>query len=66
MFTQGFSEELERPDDFHVKRRGGEAAEPSSRPEEWSCTGPDSGGSKLKRTRKQVGVAWYESATEKG
>jgi hypothetical protein len=52
MFTPGFSEELERPDDFHVKRRGGEAAEPSSRPEERSCTGPAAGGSKQERTRK--------------
>jgi len=26
MFTLGFSEELERPDDFHVMRRGGDAA----------------------------------------
>jgi len=26
MFTLGFSEELGRPEDFHVKRRGGEAA----------------------------------------
>jgi len=47
MFTPGFSEELERPDDFHVNRRGGEAAEPSSRPDEWSRTGPAAGGSKL-------------------
>lgn len=46
MFTPGFSKELERPDDFHVKRRGGEAAEPSSRPDEWSRTGPAAGGSK--------------------
>src|ERR1044071_2134271 len=46
MFTQGNSEELERPDDFHVKRRGGGAAEPSSRPAGWSRTGPGAGGSK--------------------
>jgi len=26
MFTLGFSEELGRPDDFHVMRRGGDAA----------------------------------------
>jgi hypothetical protein len=65
MFTQGLSEELERPDDFHVKRREGEAAEPGSRPDEWWCTGPAAGGSKLERTRKRVGATWYESATEK-
>lgn len=35
MFTQGFSEELERPDDFHVEGREGEAAGTSSRSGSW-------------------------------
>jgi hypothetical protein len=56
MFTPGFSEELERPDDFHVKRRGGEAAEPSSRPEEWSGTGPVAGGSKFESGHESKSV----------
>ncbi len=54
MFTPGFSEELERPDDFHVKRREGEAAGPSSRPKDWPRTGPAAGGSKSERTRNKT------------
>jgi len=46
MFTKGFSEELERPDDFHVRRREGEAALPSSRPEDCDASVQPAGGSK--------------------
>lgn len=56
MFTMGFSEELERPDDFHVRRREGEAAEPSSRPEDWPCTGQSGGGSKCESGNESKSV----------
>jgi hypothetical protein len=46
MFTPGFFEELERPDDFHVRRRGGEAANQAPGPKTDRASDPSWGGSK--------------------
>jgi hypothetical protein len=58
MFTQGFSEELGRPDVFHVMRRVGEAAGTSSWPGSWKRH-PAKGGSKHESGHeRKKGATW--------
>lgn len=66
MFTQGLSEELERPDDFHVTKAGRRSRRTKLLVRRLVVHRTSGGRLEVgERTRNEDGAAWYGSATAK-